>query len=41
MDIVSAQKRIIGRVRVYNNGSVAQLVEHLVEAQGVDGSNPS
>lgn len=41
MDIVSAQKRIIGRVRVYIFGSVAQLVEHLVEAQGVDGSNPS
>ena len=41
MDIVSVQKHVIGRVRVCNNGSVAQLVEHLVEAQGVDGSNPS
>ena len=41
MDIVSAQKRIIGRVRVCIFGSVAQLVEHLIEAQGVGGSNPS
>lgn len=40
-DNVSAQKRIIGRVRVYIFGSVAQSVEHLVEAQGADGSNPS
>ena len=41
MDIVSAQKRIIGRVRVYIFGLVAQLVEHLIEAQGVGGSTPS
>ena len=41
MDIVSVQKHVIGRVRVYIFGSVAQSVEHLVEAQGADGSNPS
>lgn len=41
MDIVSAQKRTIGRVRVYIFGLIAQLVEHLIEAQGVGGSNPS
>ena len=41
MDIVSVQKHVISRVRVYIFGSVAQLVEHLVEAQGVVGSNPS
>ena len=41
MDIVSAQKHVVGRVRVYIFGSVAQLVEYLVEAQGVDGSTPS
>ena len=40
-DNVSAQKRIIGRVRVcILLGLVAQTVEHLVEAQGVSGSNP-
>ena len=41
MDIVNVQKHVIGRVRVYIFGSVAQSVEHLVEAQGADGSNPS
>ena len=41
MDIVSVQKHVIGRVRVYIFGLVAQLVEHLVEAQGVGGSTPS
>ena len=41
MDIVSVQKHVIGRVRVCIFGSVAQLVEHLIEAQGVGGSTPS
>ena len=41
MDIVSVQKHVIGRVRVYIFGLIAQLVEHLIEAQGVGGSNPS
>ena len=41
MDIVSVQKHVIGRVRVYIFGLVAQLVEHLIEAQGVGGSTPS
>ena len=41
MDIVNVQKHVIGRVRVYIFGLVAQLVEHLIEAQGVGGSTPS
>ena len=41
MDIVSVQKHVIGRVRVYIFGLIAQLVEHLIEAQGVGGSTPS
>ena len=38
MDIVNVQKHVIGRVRVYIFGLVAQLVEHLIEAQGVGSS---
>lgn len=40
-DIVSAQKRIIGRVRVCTFAGIAQLVEHLICNQGVAGSIPA
>ena len=41
MDIVSVQKHVIGRVRVYSFGLVAQLVEQRSEEPRVGGSNPS
>lgn len=41
MDIVSVQKHVIGRVRVYNFAGIAQLVEHLICNQGVAGSIPA
>ena len=41
MDIVSAQKRIIGRVRVYNDGLIAQLVEQRSKEPRIGGSTPS
>lgn len=41
MDIVSAQKRIIGRVRVCTFAGIAQLVEHSTCNRAVAGSIPA
>ena len=41
MDIVSAQKRIIGRVRVCTFAGIAQLVEHSTCNREVAGSIPA
>ena len=41
MDIVNVQKHVIGRVRVYIFGLIAQLVEQRSEEPRVGGSTPS
>ena len=41
MDIVNVQKHVVGRVRVYIFGLIAQLVEQRSEEPRVGGSTPS